>query len=39
LREYRVVASPMPSVRGMLDAQEVMDLVSYLVSLKKRSTP
>jgi len=29
----------MPSVRGMLDAQEVMDLVSYLVSLKKRSTP
>jgi putative heme-binding domain-containing protein len=34
LREHGFVASPMPSYRGKLSAQEIADLVSYLVSLK-----
>jgi len=35
LREYAFVdASPMPSYRGKLSAEEVADVVSYLVSLK-----
>lgn len=33
------VASPMPSARGTLSPQEVTDVVSYLVSLKGRTTP
>jgi len=37
LREQGFVASPMPSSRGTLSAQEVTDLVSYLVSLKGRA--
>lgn len=34
LREYGPVATPMPSYRDRLTAQELTDLVSYLVSLK-----
>jgi mono/diheme cytochrome c family protein len=40
LRDYGFVdASPMPSYRDKLSAQELADLVSYLVSLKGRATP
>jgi putative heme-binding domain-containing protein len=40
LREYGFVdKSPMPSYSGKLDAQELADVVSYLVSLKDRVTP
>lgn len=35
LREYTLLkTSPMPSYRGKLDAQEVADVVSYLLTLK-----
>jgi putative heme-binding domain-containing protein len=35
LREFAIVkTSPMPSARGMLDAQEVADIVTYLTSLR-----
>jgi putative heme-binding domain-containing protein len=34
LKEQGFVATPMPSYRGRLDAQETADVVSYLVSLK-----
>ena len=40
LRDYGFVdASPMPSYRDKLSAQELADVVSYLVSLKGRPTP
>jgi putative heme-binding domain-containing protein len=40
LRDYGFVdLSPMPSYRDKLSAQELADLVSYLVSLKGRVTP
>jgi putative heme-binding domain-containing protein len=40
VREYGFVdKSPMPSYSGKLDAQELADVVSYLVSLKGRVTP
>jgi putative heme-binding domain-containing protein len=40
LRDYGFVdQSPMPSYRDKLSAQELSDLVSYLVSLKGRVTP
>ena len=38
LREYGLVDSPMPSFRDRLTAQELSDVISYLVSLKG-STP
>ena len=35
LREFAIVrTSPMPSARGMLDAQEVADVVTYLTTLR-----
>jgi hypothetical protein len=35
LREFAVVkTSPMPSARGVLDTQEVADLVTYLTTLR-----
>jgi len=34
LREYKLVDSPMPSFRDRLTAQELSDVISYLVSLK-----
>jgi len=37
LREYAFAESPMPSVRDRLNAQEIADVVSYLVSLRGRS--
>jgi cytochrome c oxidase cbb3-type subunit III len=36
LREHGFTGSPMPSYRGRLSAQEIADVVSYLVSLKAR---
>ena len=39
LKSQAFVASPMPSARGTFSAQEVTDVVSYLVSLKGRATP
>jgi putative heme-binding domain-containing protein len=40
LRDYGFVdQSPMPSYRDKLSAQELTDLVSYLVSLKGKVTP
>jgi putative heme-binding domain-containing protein len=40
LRDFGFVdASPMPSYRDKLSAQELADVVSYLVSLKGRVTP
>ncbi|HUK35926.1 MAG TPA: c-type cytochrome [Vicinamibacterales bacterium] len=40
LRDYGFVdASPMPSYKDKLTAQELADLVSYLVSLKGKVTP
>jgi putative heme-binding domain-containing protein len=40
LREYVFVdSSPMPSYRGKLSAEELADLVSYLVSLKGQVNP
>jgi putative heme-binding domain-containing protein len=34
LKEHGFIPTPMPSYRGRLDAQEMADVVSYLVSLK-----
>ena len=35
LREFTVVkTSPMPSSRGVLDAQELADIVAYLTTLR-----
>jgi putative heme-binding domain-containing protein len=34
LKEFGLVASPMPSFRGTLTPQELADLVSYMVSLR-----
>jgi putative heme-binding domain-containing protein len=39
LREYDFAPTPMPSYRDTLTAQEVADVVSYLVSLKGRDAP
>jgi cytochrome c oxidase cbb3-type subunit 3 len=40
LRDYGFVdASPMPSYRNTLNAQELADVVSYLISLKGKVTP
>ena len=40
LRDYGFVdASPMPSYKDKLNAQELADIVSYLVSLKGKVTP
>jgi cytochrome c oxidase cbb3-type subunit 3 len=37
LRDHGFVASPMPSFKGRLSAQEIADLVGYLVTLKDRT--
>jgi putative heme-binding domain-containing protein len=37
LRDFGFVASPMPSFKSRLSAQEVADVVSYLVTLKDRT--
>lgn len=37
LRDFGFVASPMPSFKARLNAQELADVVSYLVTLKDRS--
>jgi putative heme-binding domain-containing protein len=37
LRDHGFVPSPMPSFKGRLSAQEIADVVSYLVTLKDRS--
>ena len=37
LRDFGFVASPMPSFKGKLSAQEIADVVSYLVTLKDRT--
>jgi cytochrome c oxidase cbb3-type subunit III len=37
LRDFGVVASPMPSFKARLSAQELADVVSYLVTLKDRT--
>lgn len=34
LREYGFAPTPMPSYRGTLEAQEIADIVAYLVSLR-----
>jgi mono/diheme cytochrome c family protein len=34
LREHGFAETPMPSFRGRLSAQEIADVVSYLVSLR-----
>jgi putative heme-binding domain-containing protein len=39
LREHGFAPTPMPSYRGTLTPQETADVVSYLVSLKGRTTP
>ncbi len=39
LRQHGFVPSPMPSLRGRLDAQQIADLVSYLTSLRGEATP
>jgi putative heme-binding domain-containing protein len=39
LREHGFAPSPMPSFRNTLSAQELADVVGYLVSLKGRSRP
>jgi len=39
LKDFGFAPTPMPSYRGRLDAQETADVVSYLVSLKGRTTP
>jgi putative heme-binding domain-containing protein len=36
LREHGFAPTPMPSYRGRLSAQEIADVVSYLLSLKGR---
>ena len=37
LRDFGFVASPMPSFKARLSAQEIADVVSYLVTLKDRT--
>jgi putative heme-binding domain-containing protein len=37
LRDFSFVASPMPSFKGRLTAQEIADVVSYLATLKDRT--
>jgi putative heme-binding domain-containing protein len=37
LRDFGFVASPMPSFKSRLSAQEMADVVSYLITLKDRS--
>jgi putative heme-binding domain-containing protein len=37
LRDFGFVASPMPSFKSRLSAQEIADVVSYLVTLKDRT--
>ena len=37
LRDFGFVASPMPSFKARLSAQEIADVVSYLVTLKERT--
>lgn len=39
LKEHGFVATPMPSYKGRLNAQETADVLSYLVSLKGRANP
>ncbi|HEY6509367.1 MAG TPA: c-type cytochrome [Vicinamibacterales bacterium] len=39
LRDHGFAPSPMPSYRTRLTAQEIADVVTYLVSLKERTTP
>jgi len=39
LRDFGFVASPMPSFKTRLSAQEMADVVSYLVTLKDRTAP
>ena len=39
LRDFGFVASPMPSFKTRLSAQEMADVVSYLVTLKDRMAP
>jgi putative heme-binding domain-containing protein len=39
LRGHGFTDTPMPSAREKLDAQEIADVVSYLVSLQGRETP
>jgi len=39
LKESGFIASPMPSYKSTFNAQELADVVSYLVSLKGRATP
>ena len=38
LRDHGFAPSPMPSYRARLNAQEIADVVTYLVSLKERTT-
>ena len=39
LKEHGFIPSPMPSFKSTLNTQELADVVSYLVSLKGRTTP
>jgi len=39
LRDHGFAATPMPSVRGQMSAQEIADVVSYLVSLRGLADP
>jgi putative heme-binding domain-containing protein len=39
LKEQGFIPSPMPSYKSTFNAQELADVVSYLVSLKGRATP
>jgi putative heme-binding domain-containing protein len=39
LRDHGFAPSPMPSYRTRLNAQEIADVVTYLASLKERTTP
>lgn len=39
LREHGFAETPMPSFRGKLEPQELADVISYLVSLRDRSSP
>jgi mono/diheme cytochrome c family protein len=39
LKEHGFIPSPMPSFKSTFNTQELADVVSYLVSLKGRTTP
>jgi hypothetical protein len=39
LKESGFIPSPMPSFKSTFNTQELADVVSYLVSLKGRTTP